>query len=84
MAQQALSDMRRKTREGAKSRHEQRRGREGFGEPVQEPGMGDWSTAELFGLRHRAREHFGTSGPTRRLLPSYSDANHPSDSRTVH
>ena len=84
MAQQALSDMRRKSREDAKARHEQRRRREGFGEAVEEAGMGDWSKAELSGLLHRAREHFGTSGPARRILSSHSDANHPSDNKTVH
>lgn len=84
MAQQALSDMRRKTREDAKARHEQRRRREEFGEAVEEAGLGAWSKAEVSGLLLRAREHFGGSETTRRMLATRSVANPETDSGTVH
>lgn len=66
--------MRRQTREQAKLQHEEKRRRYEHGAAVEEAGLGSWSKAELSGLLLRARDHFGGSEATRRLMAQHADA----------
>lgn len=70
-AQQALVEMRRKTQEQAKSRREQARRRFELGEAVAAAGLADWSKAELTGLLLRAKDQFGESEVTRKMLEAH-------------
>lgn len=83
-AREALMEMRRKTQAQGKARREQARRRMALGQVIDEAGMADWSKAELSGLLIRAREHFGDSEATRRMLAHRAGPSTMPDGHTVH
>lgn len=71
-AREALAEMRRKTQARSKARRQHARHRFELGEVVEEAGLGSWSKAELTGLLMRARDQFGDSDLTRKMLQAHA------------
>ena len=67
-ARQLLQDMRKAPAARARERKLVARRRFVHGEAVETAGLGDWSNMEVLGLLLLARQHFGESTTSRRLM----------------
>lgn len=71
-AQVALREMRKASVAQAKARRLHAKRRQELGEAVAEAGLENWSKAELTGLLLRAKDEFGGSDLTRKMLGAHA------------
>lgn len=84
-AREALRQMRKASVEQARARRHHAKRRYELGEAVAEAGLEGWSKAELTGLLMRARDQFGESELTRRMLGAHAtSAGRDAGSSTLH